>query len=68
MVQLVTECTVNSTYNDLPVRVWAAAIAYRVDEVAGDMTHQDAGRQQGVLEGQSIDLQWHVVDVNEVDA
>lgn len=36
--------------------------------MASDVTHQDAGGQKGILKSQSIDLQWYIVDVNEVDA
>ena len=32
------------------------------------MTHQGPRSQQGILERQGIDLEGHVVDVNEVDA
>ncbi len=32
------------------------------------MTHQGPGSQQGILESQGIDLEGHIVDVNEVDA
>lgn len=41
--------------------------AHRVDEVASDVAHQDAGGQQSILEGQRIDLERHIVDVYEVD-
>lgn len=40
----------------------------RVDEVAGDVAHEHAGGHEGILERQGIDLQGHIVDVNEVDA
>ena len=32
------------------------------------MAHQGPGSQQGILESQGIDLEGHIVDVNEVDA
>lgn len=41
--------------------------AHRVDEVAGDVAHEDAGRQQGILEGQCIDLQRHIVDIYKIN-
>lgn len=42
-------------------------LAYRVDEVACDVAHENAGGQQSILEGQCIDLERHIVDVYEVD-
>ena len=52
----------------LPVSgVTAADSAHRVDEVTSDVAHENAGRQQSVLEGQRIDLERHIVDVYEVD-
>ena len=42
-------------------------LAYRVDEVASDVAHEDARGQQSILEGQCIDLERHIVDVYEVD-
>lgn len=45
----------------------AGASAHRVDEVTSDVAHENAGRQQSVLEGQGIDLERHIVDVDEVD-
>lgn len=41
--------------------------AHRVDEVASEVAHKDAGGQQSILEGERIDLERHIVDVYEVD-